>query len=209
MVRSARKEAPYEFYHIVCEGHSEAYYIERLVQLLLKNKYFNISFKAYRPKWTKKGNTLTDPKHLIEQAKKIKKKEDFQHPDTMYILLDLDVFNSGIYNKQDFIKKCNMEGITPLFQKNNFEDFLVCHLDDESVKKWISIVTKYNFQMSDEEVVTEIKSIIPNYNKGSVPDNFLEKIFSIDSIMKLINLNKDIPFSSELIQLLKKIIKQS
>ena len=79
--------------------------------------------KPYKPHITNNNCTLTDPKHLVEQAKKIKRdKIKFKHPDKMYILLDDDVFIKKQYDKNEFIRLCSREGIIPLFRRQRYNE---------------------------------------------------------------------------------------
>ncbi len=210
MVRAARKSFPIMFYHIVCEGASEVFYIEKIVQFLNNNGIHpEKTFKPYPPIITNNNNTLTDPMHLLEQAKKIKKdKNRFQHPDEMYILLDKDIFSNGEYDENIFRRECNSESITPLFQQNNFEDFLVCHLNKEDVATWQAIVEENKVPMTGEQVKEKIVSIIPKYKKGSIPEDIQHVVFSFEALNKAISRSADstIPFKSGLVDLLRKFL---
>ncbi len=210
MVRAARKTNPIIFYHVVCEGLSEVFYLERLVQFFNNNGIHpEKTIKPYGPHRTKNNRILTDSNHLLEQAKKIKRnKNEFQNLDKMYILLDKDVFSRGEFDENIFIRGCNLEGITPLFQQNNFEDFIICHFDDEKVSKWETIVNSYESPMSGEEVEKRIVDIIPKYKKGSLPEDIQHIVFSFESLNKAISNsdNKKIPFKSGLVDLLRKFL---
>lgn len=210
MVRAARKTNPIIFYHIVCEGESEVFYMEKLVQFFKNNGIHpEKEIKPYRPRVTNNNFTLTDPMHLLDQAKKIKSdKIRFQHPDKMYILLDDDVFATGQYDKNVFRRACNTEGIIPLFQQNNFEDFVVCHFDDNTVTKWKAIVNSYDAPLTGEQVKREIVSIIPKYRKGSLPSDIQHIVFSFDALNRAISHSNDngIPFKSDLVTLLREFL---
>jgi len=210
MVRAARKTNPIIFYHVVCEGESEVFYMEKLVQFFKNNgTHPEKEIRPYRPHVTNNNFTLTDPMHLLDQAKKIKSdKIRFQHPDKMYILLDNDVFLTRQYDKNTFIRACNTEGIIPLFQYNNFEDFVICHLDDEAVTKWKTIVSTYDAPLTSEQVKQEIVSIIPKYRKGSIPADIQHVVFSFEALNRAILHSNDanIPFKSDLITLLREFL---
>ncbi len=210
MVRASRKTFPNKYNHIVCEGHSEYYYVQRLAQFL-KNKgaIQNCTFKAHTPIITSNQQTLTDPLHLLQQAKKIKTdREQFQHPDQMYILLDEDTFMTGRYNKRIFEQQCNAAGVFPLFQKHNFEDFLMCHLPDKTLNKWKNVTSTYRLPMTGDQVMQEITAIISDYKKGSIPRSIENLVFSETGLSLCISRCHDhtIPFNSGLCALLRPFI---
>jgi hypothetical protein len=206
MIRAARKIPPVIFYHVVCESESEAFYIERLVQFLNQGGILpELTLKAYRPKVTRNDCALTNPIHLLEQAKIIRKdKDNFKHPDKVCILLDSDVFTNGTYNKKDFERMCNEEAVIPLFQNSNFEDSLICHLNKTQIGRWYDIVSKYCGQMKGADIKTEIVNIILQYKKGSIPAEIQSIIFSMDAFRRVIAHSEDkiIPFL--LVRLLEK-----
>lgn len=210
MVRATRKSLPISFYHIVCEGDSEVFYLEKLGQFLhSKGIHLETSIKPYSPKKTKNKCVLTDPLHLLEYAKRLKKdKDEFQHPDVMCVLLDEDVFIRGKYNKNDFIQQCSLCGVTPLFQKNNFEDFLICHLDSSKIECWKAIVSGYDAPMTDKEIMDRIVNIIPNYKKGSIPLYLQERVFSIEAFKQVISISADVkmPFMFTISTVLQKFV---
>ena len=210
MVRAARTTLPRVFYHVVCEGGSEVFYINKLAQFLTNNGIHpEKTLRAHSPLVSRNNCTLTDPRHLLKRAMDIRRdKSIFLPSDEIYILLDADVFERGDCDKNKFIIECSDKSIFPLFQRNNFEDFLICHLGEEELTRWIDIVASYPRVMTGKEVMAEIVKIIPNYRKGSIPRDIFNTVFSITSIQRAISnlTNSRVPFSSDFVRLLRKFM---
>lgn len=112
-------------YIILCEGSSEYAYIQILNRILNDNN-INISFVA---KGIGTGHFSDVEKAYKKQCKENKKIDKV-------IWVDKDIYkrndrNNGIEyaGKADNISDF-------LFTTYNFEDFLVMHLDDDTVNKW-------------------------------------------------------------------------
>lgn len=170
MVRG-RSGYPNKILHIICEGKTEYSYFANLQQFLFSNGlHNNRRIIPYEPeKAKKKGEHRTDPNNLLKQAIRIKKKEA-EGTDLVFIALDKDVFTNGTYNEMAFIRGCNSNGIIPIFNTQNMEDFLITHLGDNKIAEWETIVKSYATTMTSEQVKEEIIKIIPKYKKGSVSD---------------------------------------
>ena len=202
MVRSSRITNPKIFIHIICEGHSGVTYCEQL------NQYFNrhgikpqFKLKPYPPKKTKGNKELTNCYKLLEYAIKIKNSNIFDKTDIMCILLDTDVFRDNPNYLETFKKACIANGIILLKQHQNFEDFLIMHLNDKDCQSWVDINVQYDNKMNGNQVSEEIKRIIPDYRKGKIPRSREQYIFCPEGLanVKAHNKNSAFPFKSDFV----------
>ena len=78
MVRAARTTLPRVFYHVVCEGGSEVFYINKLAQFLTNNGIHpEKTLRAHSPLVSRNNCTLTDPRHLLKRAMDIRRDKGF------------------------------------------------------------------------------------------------------------------------------------
>ncbi|BAG13966.1 hypothetical protein [Candidatus Endomicrobiellum trichonymphae] len=187
---------PIMHYIIICEGGSENAYIQEL------NKYFkeqeiNIIF---RPSPVNTGHF----KEVIKKYKCERKKNKF------YIFVDYDIYKKNTNkNNDNYTKKS--KGIPDfLFNYFNFEDFLILHLNKNSIleyQKKCDDKNHFNIPMKSEIYMPLIKNFFNDYKKGNLPADF--KI-SEESLKKLFfnNQDADIKFESDFACFLQEIILQ-
>jgi hypothetical protein len=141
-------------------------------------------------------------RNAAEFLKKIKSENRNAKNDRCVVLLDEDVFKRGETNISRSLKGCLY------LNRYNFEDFLVMHLDKDSVMKWqetCDSMKHFSTPMTSAEYEILITEVLTNYKKGSMPDN-LE--INATSLRKLFNnqADEEIRFSSDFAVLLKELI---
>lgn len=151
-------------YVILCEGSSEFAYIQILNRILNDNN-INISFIA---KEIGTGHFSDVENTYRKQCKENKKLEKL-------IWVDEDIYKRN--DKDNGTQYSNKNANIPkfLFTKYNFEDFLVMHLDNNTINYWEQILnTKGHFSipLKSKDYIPLIKEkidIFNNYEKGVLP----------------------------------------
>lgn len=179
-------------YMILCEGSSEYAYIQILNRILVDNS-INISFVA---KEVGNGHFSDVEKEYKKQCKKNAKLEKI-------IWVDKDIYKRN--EKNNSRKYSNKKSNIPdfLFTKYNFEDFLVMHLDDDTIENWYQILnTKGHFNIPLKSkvympIIKEKITIFNNYKKGEIPFTI-----TLDNIKHAyqIHINPNIKFKSDFLE---------
>jgi hypothetical protein len=188
------------YYIIICEGDSEYAYIQE----------FNRYFKA------QEINIILFPYpvntgHFKEVRKKYKHEKEKNKKSKFCIWVDYDIYIKNENGNNDKYEK-KPKGI-PDFRFNcfSFEDFLILHLNKNSIFKYQKICEKKNhfkMPMKAEVYIPLIKeNIFSDYEKGSLPADFKISKESLENLFSN-NRNPDIKFRSCFACFLREIILQ-
>lgn len=169
---------------IVCEGKSEANFVNSLFKSFGKN---NISLKVH---------VANGWRGIERKVKSIKK----DNPRTrIEIIMDYDVIKRGE------CKKTRFAGITPRYNYFNYEDFLMLYQPKNVVLAYqekCESFKHFDSPMKSGKIEEVIRDFFPNYEKGKLP-------FTLDeqAIINLQKNNKDpeISFHSDFVDLLEEI----
>lgn len=205
--------------YFICEGRSENNYLNLLNKFFDENninyifQYNNVNLEGVFPnKGDLEANTC--------YSKMIKFfKEKFAQnirSGTFVFWLDDDVFKRKEINKSSLEKiitekfSSKNKEIRFIYSYENFEDFLVMHLDDDKINKWQNICEKCNHfknPMKAKIYEEKFREIFPNYQKHILPD----KIVIDNSKMKLLydrQQNSQIKFKCDLIDFIRNKIEK-
>ena len=169
-----------KIYYILVEGHTEENYIQRLNSFLRENEYDFIFESANLdgcfPKKSELINGEKTYSRIKNKASELAKK--YKKGGKLIILLDDDIFKRKQLNKsilEKEIKTLNSKNKNFIFcySYENFEDFLIMHLDDDKFQEWHNVCIKNNHftnPMTANIYEEEIKNnIIKDYNKRMLP----------------------------------------
>lgn len=183
---------------VICEGKSEEAYLNELNRVFRDKEVPLVFF----PKIAISG-------HYKDLIKKYKEEYKINKNTDILILADKDIYiRNERNNKYQYEQKqSNIPNF--LFHINNFEDFLVLHLEEDVLTNWISICESYNhFDMplsSNKYIPLYTKHIFSSYTKGLFP---FQK-FNIETIKNAINNNnKNLKIKSDFLILLDKIFSK-
>jgi len=181
---------------IVCEGHSEVAYIQQL-NILLRE----IGVQAVlHPKLVGTGLYSFMMKKYREEKRKNRRTE-------ISVWVDYDLYARNYNNCMTNYNKIK-DKIWVMFNRQNFEDFLALHLDDEKLKNWLNVCNAKNHfnnpMHSDMYVPLVQQHLFSDYKKGDLP---LE--LTLEMIENLFRHHADskILLSSDFTDFLKKIWK--
>ena len=159
---------------IVCEGESEWAYFQRLQSFLDQQPLANGVFET--------------PLRFIVPQRVIVKNGNFGHLQNRYrrerqanrnasiqIWTDFDLYHRNDNHCAElYTRKPN--GIPNfLFSFHNFEDFFALHFDDAHFQQWLDFGNRGHFTSPLHSVgyLPEIRMIFPDYNKGTLPADFI------------------------------------
>lgn len=167
-------------YYILVEGHSEENYIQRLNGFLRDNEYdFIFESKNLDGCFPKKYELLNGEKtytRIKNKAKELAKQ--YKKDSKLIVWLDDDLFKRKQLNKAILEKEiCTLNSKNRKFifcyNSENFEDFLIMHLDDDKFQKWHEICMEHNHfiepmmaSIYEKEI---IDNIIKDYSKKMLP----------------------------------------
>ena len=184
-------------YIILCEGDSEFAYLQELNRFLRENNY-SLTFSA-------KIIGTGYYKNVLQKYSN-EKKNNPRLP--IKTLLDNDIYcRNDRENKVNFEKSKIKEHF--LFNIQNFEDFLILHYDDETLKKWLEICRQNNHEkepMHSKNYMPQFQKLVPNYSKGSCPFSPLEHI-NLENLFRH-NADINIFIKSDFASLLKNLLNK-
>lgn len=185
-------------YVILCEGSSEFAYIQILNRILNDNS-INKSLVA----------AVIGTGHFSDVEQVYKKQYKKNKKLEKHIWVDEDIYKRN--DKYNGTKYSNKDAAIPnfLFNKYNFEDFLVMHLDDDTIDYWeqtLNIKGHFSIPLKAKEYIPLIKEkikIFNNYEKGVLPfDITLDNIKQAYSIHQ----NPNIKFKSDFLDFINEYI---
>lgn len=151
-----------KMYLIVCEGSSERAYIQELNRFLDKNDY---NFTLV-PQIIGSGHCKT----AIQKYKDVKRNNSRQ---PIYIWVDKDTYIRNDQNDAHIYEKKSKNIPDFFFSWQNFEDFLVMHLDDDNMKIWIQECVRHSHNITPMHQDTYLPLLknhcFKNYEKGQIP----------------------------------------
>ena len=196
-------EKKVKIYHIVCEGSSEVAYLNELNKYI-REAALKIVLVSHNLNGISSYNKIRND--YLKVRKHVKNKKN---TDDIFIWLDNDVF------KREKLSKNKLQQILMGFSGikynyENFEDFLVMHLSDEKIREWRKICigqNHFNIPMNGEVVEKLIKSIIPDYLKGSLPKEIQSNLG--ESLIRLYENQKNstVEFRSDFADVIKQLLK--
>jgi hypothetical protein len=136
---------------IVCEGFSEVAYIQQLNRLL---RELNVSINLCPKKVGTGEYKSVMARYKIESKNNLRTK--------VLVWVDYDIY----------VRNCIQDKVPFMFNKQNFEDFLFLHLDDDKLNVWLSICQAHNHfsePMYSEEYMPLVRQHFSNYQKGDLP----------------------------------------
>jgi len=181
---------------IVCEGPSEVAYIQKLNRLLRE-----IDMQAIlSPKPVHTGIYKT----VMDKYKAEKK----NNPRTkISVWVDYDLYARNNSNCMTGYNETK-DKVPFMFSKQNFEDFLALHLDDEKLNNWLNVCNVNNhFRVPMHENVYEplVKQhLFSNYEKGDLP--FELTLAMIGNLFRH-HADPKIPLRSDFTDFLKRIFE--
>ncbi len=200
--------------HIICEGKSEYAYIQELLRYVRDNE-LNVKF-TLRPYNAGGG----DYNSLIEEYNK--QKHTRKNDKDFIIWCDDDIYvRNDMGNKDSYDSKGN-DIPNFLFNTHNFEDFLIMHLEEDILNKWIAAcnIAKhfkrplyaggkggYEQLLADKEIFYT-KASGRQYIKGELPDIFKINSQGLENLFKR-QIDKKIPFKSLFIDFLKDYLNRT
>ncbi len=146
---------------VICEGPSEYAYIQELNRFL---KEENIPIK-----FIGKSSDGGQYSKVIKRYKKVKK----DNPrDEIVIWIDWDRYlRNDAKDRDNYLKKpSNIPDF--LFSYMNYEDFLIMHMDDDILEKWLIFCNgelHFKSPLHSKEYLPEYKKLIEGYSKGDFP----------------------------------------
>ncbi len=153
---------PKKNYLVVCEGKSELVYIQELNRFLDDNNY---NFTLI-PKMVGCG-------HYTEVIRKYKKVKESNKKADIIIWVDKDTYFRNDKNDKDKYARKSNKIPDFYFSTQNFEDFLVLHLDTKILNDWMNICFQRNHHKIPMKKDTYLplfqQHLFPNYNKGNLP----------------------------------------
>ena len=171
---------------VLCEGNSEYAYVQCLNGLMHEIDApctfapKNVGFGSFR------------------QMKSAHGKERKQNPRTRIVaLLDHDIYARNERARHDGYQKFKFRNDFK-FNRQNFEDFLALHLDDEKLRKWEDVCRAqdhFRTPMLAKDYMPLVRAhLFPGYQKGEIP-------FELDNaaLQNLFRHNADptVPFKSD------------
>lgn len=199
---------------IICEGKSEEKYIQGL-RTILVNKCAVEDIRIISECFGG-GRTYPDfEKRVKNQIVEIKDDGGINHRDKIYIWLDKDVFLTKYVGKLTLFKK-EIESIKLpikihfLFNKMNFEDFLILHYRKQEI---LDLQSKLNHKnhfikpLIAEKYEPIYKTVIQDYSKGNLPDDFSLDLEKIKLCVKNIKDN-NYCFESDIKEILELVIQK-
>jgi hypothetical protein len=153
---------------IICEGSSEVAYIQQLNRLLRElNATINLC-----PRKVGTGEYKSVMAEYKAESKNNRRTK-------VCIWVDYDIYARN--EKDCMTNYMNTQSKVPfMFNKQNFEDFMFLHLDDDQLGIWLNTCLAHNHfskPMHAEEYMPLVQKHFINYKKGDLPfDITLEKI---------------------------------
>jgi hypothetical protein len=178
---------------VLCEGVSEETYV------ICLNKFLDL-LQDIKIRFVPK--VIGGYRNAARFLKKIKNENRNAKNDKYVVWLDEDVFKRGEANVPKILKD-----ILRLNQYN-FEDFLVMHLDKDSVMKWQGVcdsMNHFSVPITSEKCKACVTEILINYEKGSMPDNLEMNAASLKNLFNN-QADEEIRFTSDFAALLKELI---
>lgn len=151
---------------ILCEGDSEYAYIQELNRYLQENEC-KLRFTPRRPP--------IGTGFFSNVAARLKEEKRKNPRSCIKILLDDDIYvrNGNVRERDNRLKfeSCPYKDEF-LFNTHNFEDFLMLHCDDKTLKQWLATCASTNHAnvpMHSAQYEPLVKEIFPGYEKGELP----------------------------------------
>ena len=161
---------------VICEGASEATYLQRLNSFLANQPYpdewYDVPIR-FVIKPSKEG-VGTGAYKRVEQAlrKEIKANPTFEK----WVWVDADLYVRNDKGARDGYLKRPQTIPSFFFSVLNFEDFLALHLDDDKFAAWIQIMSSaghFRTPLHSDDYETLFKQILPHYRKAELPVDFI------------------------------------
>lgn len=198
---------------IICEGKSEEKYIQGLRAILVNQ--CAVDDVLIIPECFCGGETFPDLKNNIKKKIKEIKTDGLTSSDGIYIWLDKDVFLRKYIDKFEEleieIKKIKIPvNLRFLFNKMNFEDFLILHYTEQEI---LALQSKLNHKnhfikpLIAEKYEPIYKTVIKDYSKGNLPDDFILDLEKIKLCVRNIE-DKNYNFESEIKEILDIVIQK-
>lgn len=146
---------------VICEGPSERAYIQELNRYLKENDILI----RFIPKSSDGGQFSK----VIKKYKEVKKDNPRE---SIAIWVDKDRYLRNDSKDMDNYKKKPSSIPDFLFTSMNYEDFLIIHMEDQVLNKWLSFcVSKSHFisPLHSKDYLEEYKKIMKSYSKGDFP----------------------------------------
>lgn len=186
-----------KYINVICEGKSECNYLQA-INRLLREAGIGLVLKAqdagggmYKKVEKAYKQCVRDERHAVA-----------------WIWVDSDLYKR---NDNECMTAYNNKpkGIPDfLFSVYNFEDFLILHLPDDKVAKWISIckADHLSIPLHSDQHTTKLADFFPDYKKGKLPSELSE--LSEKHVEQAILHSRDtgIPFSCNFIETLAQYI---
>jgi len=199
-------------YHIICEGKSEFAYIQELLRYIRDND-LKVKF-TLRPYNAGGG----DYNSLVEEYTKQK---NTRKNDTNFIIwCDDDIYLRNDNGNKDSYARKGKDVPDFSFNTHNFEDFLIMHLEDDILNKWVAVCNigkhfqkplyakgkgGYEQLLADKEIFYT-KASNKKYIKGELPDTFEITEKGLQNLFKRQEDNK-VFFKSAFIDFIKNLFE--
>jgi hypothetical protein len=193
-----------EVIKVICEGRSEAAYLNQINHFLKENgvKTIFLPIPTY-------GGHFNVIRKKLQQLGYLRKKAVCRN-EKVIIWVDKDVYERNEQKNQDkyedFIKKYPL--LFFHFNRFSFEDFYILHEESENVRMWYNICRKKG-HFSEKPLTSQIseeliKEILPGYKKGEISTSFI----SINSLKNLFINNGKYEFKSDIVDFLRPILSK-
>ena len=187
---------PFKSYCIICEGKSEAAYIQEFNKIL-RERGISINLRA---KTINSGHYT----EVVKQYRSVYKNRQKDKIDAFIIWVDYDIYKRNEQENDDKYRKKPARIPNFKFNFHNFEDFLIMHLPDSELSKWNKICNQQNHFSNPMPSLTYLQyireNIFADYHKGELPYGIL----SSDSLTRLRarQSNKAVSFKSDFAEFL-------
>jgi hypothetical protein len=205
-----------KIYHIICEGKSEVSYIERLNRFF-DNNDINCSFKTYNLRGVVPVKDKSEKSSYTKILNIYRNEVLFskEKGELVILWLDDDMFIEKTLNKDrlrsQFSKECGNNQIIFCYNYENFEDFLVMHLEEDVFLSYYrECDAKQHFKKplrANEYSIIMEQYAFKNYNKGKLPDNFIIDENSLKNASERNN-NNNYKCSCDLLRIIMKEISK-
>lgn len=161
---------------VICEGASEWAYLQRLNSFLASlpfpDGWLDVPVRFIgRPPKVGVGTGAYKP---VERALRKEMKEN--QTAEKWVWVDADLYIRNEKDSGDNYRR-RPANIAPFyFSILNFEDFLACHLDDESFKRWITVMSAtghFTNPLCWDDYKIPYAQILPGYHKGGLPADII------------------------------------
>ena len=166
-------------YIVVCEGRSEYVYLERLQSFLdSQATAFDVPLHFHPCKRNNADGSECGGGFYKSVVTCYRQQYRNNRRTPIEIWVDHDLYLRNDYHNRDLYLNRPAGIPTFRFSYHNFEDFIVMHKDEETVRKWHSLFAPtghYTTPLHAIDYLPCLESVLPGYKKGDLSPDFISR----------------------------------